>query len=663
MPLVRPNLILPIVMFPNTPSGRDLVKPPSLAIATAQSTITFPHRPIESFVPVQQRSRFCYEPNYSNYRLTLNKLLMYWIIICVVRRCIAGSQRSDRSFKKVIGYSSLIFILLPANSITAQNIEPLTPDRQPLPLPQPLPPPEDLIEPLPAPPFPESVLDIPGTTVVERFNFVGSTVFSQTELNQAIAQYTGRAVSFARLIEAANAVTQLYLDRGYITSGAYLPEQSLESGVVQIQVVEGTLAEIEVNISEGRLKESYIRDRLSQRIGTPLKIDRLQSALQLLQSNPLVESLNAELSAGIEPGTNFLTVSVTGADTFGLRGELNNNRNLSIGTFERGVELEEADLSGNGDKFATAYYNTDGSNQYEVNYTLPVNARDGFLRFDFRLAQNQIIQSSFEDVDLEIESRNYDLTWRQPVLQTATPEVSQELALSVTASRRESQTTILNVPQPIAPGADENGEICTSILSLTQEWLQRNRQQVISARSQFNFGLDVLDATVIEEEPNSQFFSWRGQFSYLRLLSDPRQSTIGSTILLSSQLQLSADPLISTEQFSLGGATTVRGYRQDALLTDNGFLATAEFRLPIAQISKLDAALQLTPFIDFGTGWNTDDEETEFDTLIGTGFGLLLQAPQISARLDWGIPLINSDSEVDSWQENGVYFQLEYDFF
>ena len=603
--------------------------------------------------------------------LTLSKqqFLLYRVVI-VIRRCIANYHSRDRSLKKdqlkkVIGYSILICTLLPPSSITAQNIEPLTPDRQPQPQPQPLPPPDSLLESLPAPPFPESVLDIPGTIVVEQFNFVGSTVFAQTELNQAIAQYTGRPVSFARLVEAANAITQLYLDRGYITSGAYLPEQSLESGVVQIQIVEGTLAEIEVNITEGRLKESYIRDRLSRRIGTPLKIDRLQSALQILQSNPLVKSLNAELSTGIEPGTSFLTVSVVGADTFELRVDLNNNRNLGIGTFERGVVLEEANLAGIGDRFAVGYHNTDGSNQYEVNYTLPVNARDGFLRVDYRLAKNQIVQSSFEDIDLEIESRNYDLTWRQPVLQTATPEVSQELALSITASRRESQTSILNKPEPIAPGADDNGEIRTSILSLTQEWLQRNRRQVISARSQFNFGLDVLDATVIEEEPNSQFFSWRGQFSYLRLLGSPTELPAnGSTILLSSQLQLSADPLISTEQFSLGGATTVRGYRQDALLTDNGFVATAEFRLPIAQISKLDANLQLTPFIDFGTGWNTDGEETEFATLIGTGFGLLLQTPErLSARVDWGIPLINSDSGAGSLQEQGVYFQLEYSFF
>ena len=130
-----------------------------------------------------------------------------------------------------------------------------------------------------------------------------------------------------------------------------------------------------------------------------------------------------------------------------------------------------------------------------------------------------------------------------------------------------------------------------------------------------------------------------------------------------SQLQLANDPLISTEQFSLGGINTVRGYRQDALLTDNGFLAAAELRLPILELEKINATLQFTPFIDFGTGWNNDEEETEFETLIGTGFGLLLQTPErFSARVDWGIPLINN-TDGDSLQEEGVYLQVEYGFF
>ena len=565
---------------------------------------------------------------------------------------------------KFFNYGFLLLLAYLRPDITLA-VEPFPPDSEPIQPPQPLPQEDPLNESLQAPPIPESLLDIPGTIVVEQFQFVGNTVFSQTELSKAIASFTGKPISFAQLVQAAEVITQLYVSQGYITSGAYLPEQNSESGIVQIQIVEGTLADIEVNVVESRLRPSYIRDRLIDDTTTPLNIDRLQEALQLLQFNPLIESINAELSTGIAPGTNSLTVSVVGADTFKLQGVLNNNRNLSIGTFERGVELEEANLSGIGDRINLAYYNTEGSDRYNASYTLPLNSHDGTLQLDLQFADNEIVQSSFEDADIDINSRNYSLTWQQPVWRQANERVNRELAIDLTLSRRESETTILNVPQPLSPGANEDGEIRTSTLSLGQQWLQRGREEVILLRSQFNFGLDVLDAVIIEDEPNSQFFNWRGQLSYLQLLGTPKGTpAIGSTLLVRSQLQLSADALISTEQFSLGGATTVRGYRQDALLSDNGFLMSAELRLPIARLSKLNATLQFSPFIDFGTGWNTDDEALEANTLLGSGFGLLLQTEdKLSARLDWGIPLINSDSNGDSLQESGVYFQLEYDFF
>lgn len=545
--------------------------------------------------------------------------------------------------------------------ISAQGFDPLTPEDV-RPEPPPLLPRNNPVDVIPTPPVPESVLDVPGTISVKQFKFTGNTVFNSAELNAAIADFTNKPISFAQLVQAANQITKLYVSQGYITTGAYIPEQSLESSIVAIQIVEGSLADIEIDVT-GRLKPGYIRNRLTSKMDTPLNIDQLQSALQLLQLNPIITSLNAELSAGIKPGTNILRVSVFSADTFSLQTKLNNNRNLSIGSFERGIQLEEANLLGIGDRFHFAYDNTDGSNQYAYGYTIPLNAQDGTLGFDVRWGKNQIIQSSFDDLDIDIKFRNYDLNWRQPILQRANPEVSQELSFSLSASRRESDSSIMDDPEALSAGANEDGEIRTSVVSFGQEWLQRNRRQVISARSQFNFGVDVLDATILESGADGQFFSWRGQFFYLRSLNKS-PSAFGSTLLIRSQLQLASNPLISTEQFSLGGVNTVRGYRQDALLTDSGFLAAAELRLPIVEFEKINATLQFAPFIDFGTGWNNDDDETEFKTLIGTGFGLLLQTPErFSARVDWGIPLINNDDQGGSLQEDGVYLQLEYDLF
>ncbi len=551
---------------------------------------------------------------------------------------------------------SLLFLLLPwfsnAPSAWAQSI--------PLPLEE-----KPLQVPTPAPPSSEEILNVPGKIFVKKFEFVGSTVFSQEELNQVTADFIGKSISFAELLQAANKVTQLYLKQGYVTSGAYIPSQEIESGTVKIQVLEGSLEDIKVNIVKGRLNPNYVRDRIANRISKPFNINRLQEALQLLQIDPLIESLDAELTAGTKPGTNTLEVAVTGAKTFSTQLNINNNRNPSVGSFERGIQISEANLFGVGDQLSLVYSNTDGSNRYEGSYTLPVNARNGTLSFNYRMTNNNIVEPPFNDLDIEVDSREYELTFRQPILQTATPKRSQEFALSLTAARRESNSSIFGVDFPLFPGADVNGKTRTSELTFTQEWLQRSRQEVLAARSELSLGIGAFDATINTDEPDSEFFLWRGQMLFLRRMGEPiGKPAVSPTLLARSNIQLAGDSLLSREQFSLGGQATVRGYRQDALITDNGISVSLEARLPVWRLPEAKGSLQVAPFIDFGIGWNTGRDSPNRNTLLGVGCGLLWQmGDNFTARLDWGIPLVDISSRNGTWQENGVYFQVEYNPF
>ncbi|WP_181357408.1 ShlB/FhaC/HecB family hemolysin secretion/activation protein [Stenomitos frigidus] len=67
--------------------------------------------------------------------------------------------------------------------------------------------------------------------------------------------------------------------------------------------------------------------------------------------------------------------------------------------------------------------------------------------------------------------------------------------------------------------------------------------------------------------------------------------------MLRGDLQLADRPLLALEQVSEGGQDTVRGYRQDLLLADNGLFASAEVRIPLLRLPKLNGLLQLPPFI------------------------------------------------------------------
>jgi hemolysin activation/secretion protein len=229
----------------------------------------------------------------------------------------------------------------------------------------------------------------------------------------------------------------------------------------------------------------------------------------------------------------------------------------------------------------------------------------------------------------------------------------------LTLSRQESQNFILGEGFPLSPGANENGEIRISAIRFFQDWVKRNPQDVFAVRSQFSLGVGAFDATVNGEGlPDSRFLAWRGQGQYVRLLAPD------TLLVVRSDLQLATDPLLTLEQFSLGGLGTVRGYRQDLLLTDNGFLASVEARLPIVRVSEVEGVLQVVPFVDFGVGWNNGDfPDPDPNALVGIGLGLQWQMGEnFSARFDWGIPLVDVDIDKRTWNDNGLYFSLDFNF-
>ena len=537
-----------------------------------------------------------------------------------------------------------------------QDVQPPSPE--PLPLPEPpqsLPPPEDLLQPLPSETTPQEAF--PGnatqTITIKRFEVVGSTVFSPERLAKLLAPFTQKPISVAELFQARSAITQLYIEQGYITSGAYIPPQRLRLGVVTIQVVEGGLEAINVTGTR-RLNPNYVRSRIAVNTSPPLNRNRLLEALQLLQINPLIQNLSAELSAGSRPGASVLELQVTEAKSFNTQIVLDNGRVPSVGSERRRLQLNEANLLGQGDGLSLGYTNTDGSNALDASYLLPLNPRNGTLNLSYGTTSSRVIEPPFDKLDIKSESRYYDVTLRQPIIQTP----SQEFVLGLSASRLESETSLLGKPYPLSQGADEQGRTRISALRFFQEWTQRNTRQVIAARSQFNLGVGAIDATVNEERPDSRFFSWQGQAQWVRLLAPE------TLLLLRGNVQLSTTSLVPLEQFTLGGLQSVRCYRQDLLLTDNGAFASAEVRLPVLRVSDWNAVLQIAPFVDIGSTWNAGREAPDTNSLASVGLGLVWQqSDRLTVRLDYGIPLVSVPSTNRTWQENGLYFSVFYNPF
>ncbi len=198
----------------------------------------------------------------------------------------------------------------------------------------------------------------------------------------------------------------------------------------------------------------------------------------------------------------------------------------SIGRFERGIRLDQLNLFGFGDGLSVEYANTEGSNSVSADYTIPINARNGTIQLSGRFNNTNVVESPFDRLDITGDSRYFDLTIRQPVIQNP----RKELALGLTASVAQSDTTLLGVGFPLSAGANDKGETRVSAIRFFQDWTQRGSQDVLALRSEFSFGLDVFDSTNNEDAPDSRFFQWQGQGQYVRLLARDTLLVLRSSI-------------------------------------------------------------------------------------------------------------------------------------
>ncbi|HEY9808382.1 MAG TPA: ShlB/FhaC/HecB family hemolysin secretion/activation protein [Halomicronema sp.] len=513
-----------------------------------------------------------------------------------------------------------------------------------------LPPPEELLQPFSTPPPPpfSSPENIPGKITVQKFTFEGNTAFSDEELQKLLNFYIGKEITFNELLQARSLITKYYIDQGYITSGAFITPQTLENGIILIKILEGKLQQIKIT-GTNRLNSNYIRSRIELVTEKALNTSTLLEALQNLQLNPLIATISAELTAGTKPGNSILEVIITEAPSLKTQILLDNSRTPSTGSFLRQISGTELNLLGLGDSLSITYANTDGSNSLDFVYSLPVNSRNGTLNLSYNRSNSVIIQPPFDQVDIKAKSQNYEINFRQPIIQKPT----QEFALGLSAIRRENSTSLLGEPFPLSAGANEQGETTLNILRFYQDWTERDSQQVFAARSQFSLGLGWGGTRNIEP-PDSRFFAWRGQTQWLREIAPD------TLIVIRGDIQLASRALLPLEQFTIGGLQNVRGYPQDSIISDNGVFTSAEVRLPIYRFSHEENILYLTPFLDLGAGWNSSPiPTTATSPLISVGLGLRLELGEsFTAYLNYGIPLINSPREERTWQDNGLYFSI-----
>lgn len=535
-----------------------------------------------------------------------------------------------------------------------------------LPPPGPAPTPRFELPPVPPPPPPAA----PGgdavrrgeTVFVREVRFAGNTKIATAELQEVARSYEGREVSIEEILALRERLTRLYVETGYVNSGAVLAKPAYDpaTGVLSFRVVEGRLTEVAI-AGLHQLRPGYLERRIRLGAGPPVNVEELQERLGLLLLDPSIERLQARFGPGARPGEGRLEVDVIERPRFALDAEFANDRSPTVGGEYLGLTATARNVLGFSDPFRLHGEFAEGLVEADASYSVPLTARDLRLFVFGQTDESDLVEEPFDELDIESRTRTLSVGLSRPLL--ATPENQVRLAFSL--DRRRSETFLDGERFAFSEGTND-GRSDVTALRFAQEWERRGRAVALATRSTFSQGIDALGATVNDDGPDSRFFAWLGQFELAGRLTDGGQQLVARGLV-----QLAAHELLPIEQVAIGGADTVRGYRENELVRDNGYALSLEYQIPVlrAPVPRLslapdDGTVYLAPFVDYGGGFNTDRETPEPDRIASVGTGLLWSpSPRFGLELYWGVPLVDVDEPDDKdLQDWGVHFRLRTGF-
>jgi hemolysin activation/secretion protein len=482
----------------------------------------------------------------------------------------------------------------------------------------------------------------------------GNTVFTSEQLREVTAPYTNRELTTEDIEALRLALTLYYINRGYATSGAIVPDQDLASDVLIIQIVEGRLAKIDV---EGNywFRTSYIRSRIERGAGPPVNVNALQERLQLLQLDPRFQRINAELQPGLALGESNLNLRVTESNPFKVRFEFNNFQSPTVGAEQGLVTVEDRNLTGFGDSLSVQYGQSSGVNPIlNVRYAVPIHPSDTTLSLQYRRFAFAVQKAPFKDLNIENQAEIFGVGLRQPIYRS----LQHEFAVSLTGEHEINKSFLLGEPFEFVAGAT-NGVFRISAARFGQEYIYRTGQQVLSILSRFSIGiggvLDSSSSSSVVGSADGRFFAWLGEAQWVRQLEFLRTQLVSRVTA-----QLTPDHIFPLEQIAVGGRYSVRGYQEYSLVRDNATLASFEARIPIYRTAAGVDTLFLAPFVDFGHSWNSQVPTPDPKTLASVGGGLIWNIPWNDSRFEiyYGKQLNRLDLGDGNLQDLGIHFQL-----
>lgn len=421
---------------------------------------------------------------------------------------------------------------------------------------------------------------------VKRFVLEGTRQVSSDALRPLLAEVTEREVTLAELLHAVRRITDYYHQRGYFMARAYLPPQTSSDGSIKVTVLEGTYGAITVQPGD-RLERERLEALLATHGVKPGAVAE-QSDLErgmLLAEDIYGSVISAEIQRGATLGTADLAlrsqtpgpvIGNVSADNHGVR--YSGQARLSAG-----VALVSP--FGYGDQASLRAVHTDGSDYGLAGYQLPLG-HDGVKVGISHSEMTYRLCCQFESLGLRGRSRVDSLQASYPLVLTQ----RQVVRLGFNHDRKA-------LVDDAAPGNVSDKRVAASYLNLNGVWVEPQRQHqidILLGWGRLDLGRNAASQAADQTSARSE-----GHFSRLTANYALRQLfASGQSLSVRVSGQFAGKNLDSSEKFVLGGINGVRAYPSGEGSGDEGWLARAEWRLPLT--TSLPGAVSVMAFGDAG---------------------------------------------------------------
>jgi hemolysin activation/secretion protein len=456
-----------------------------------------------------------------------------------------------------------------------------------------------------------SALDEP-QLLVKEFRITGARTYSEFTLKKLVNEGKNKLLTLVQLQNFAERITNHYRSNGYLIARAYLPEQDVSEGIIEIVVIEGRIGKINLENSsklDSKIIESFLNSLLQDK---GVLSNEIEHSLLLLNDIPGVV-VRSTLRSGQEPATTDLDITVTDGPRAQIKVELDNFGNRSTGEDRIGAFFSIANMSGHGDELTTRAMRSSRMSYGFISSQVPVNGNG--LMFGASLSEMQ-----------------YQLGYEFANLLASGNAKTGSVWLSLPLIRRQQQNWYLQLSREHRNLLDIKG----AIESVSEKTLESNSigltgnyvdewRGVTQASTTLSSGILKLDAISALVDSSNDGLRTSGTFNKFAYFFQ-RQQQFESSLALSTKVvgQFASKNLDASEKLAIGGPQAVRSYGSEGTSGDDGWVASVEVLHTQSSLPKL----QFFAFLDTGQV-NIDHTPragalpaSNKRRLSGTGFGL-----------------------------------------